>query len=142
MAEAITHVAYSAVFTPSGGSAWTILDLVDINDSEAGNLTELTTDNSLVVNGMFVDSNRGSIAISAKNMAQSTNAGAVNGTVGSLVLKYAKRSAGKGYVASNYLSITYGNAVLNGISRAAAVVGDGNFTVNFSATVKTAAVGA
>jgi hypothetical protein len=140
MAEAITHVAYSAVFTPSGGSAWTILDLVDINDSEAGNLTELTTDNSLVVNG--------SIAISAKNMAQSTNAGAVNGTVGSLVLKYAKRSAGKGYVASNYLSITYGNAVLNGISRAAAVVGDGNFTVNFSAygtdnaTVKTAAVGA
>jgi hypothetical protein len=148
MAAAVTHVAYSAGFTPSGGSLWTIGDLVDIADSESGNMTELTTDNSLVVNGMFVDSNRGEITVTAKDMTGTTNAGAVIGTAGSLAIKYAKRSAGKGFVSSFYLTVTYANAVLRSISRQAGVTGEGTLVLVFGAygtdgsTIKTAAVGA
>lgn len=133
MSAAITHVAYTAAFTPTGGSAWNMTDLMDLSDSEDGDITELTTDASQVVNGMFSDNIKGEITVTCANLAHSTDAGAVIGAVGSLVIKYAKRSAGKGNVSSNYLAVTYANAVVRSVRRQGGVTGHGTFVVAFGA---------
>lgn len=148
MSAARTHVAESAGFTPAGGALWTMTDLLELGDGEGADLSELTTDNSLVVNGMFADNLKGDITITCSDMAHSTNAGAVVGQVGSLAIKYGLRSAGKGRVASNFLTVTYANAVVRSIHRQAGVTGHGTIAITFGAygtdgaTVKSAAVGA
>jgi hypothetical protein len=148
MAAAVTHVAESIIFTPSGGAAWTLTDLLHLADGEGVDLTELTTDNSLPVNGMFGDNLKGEISASASDLSHSTNAGAVAGQVGSLAVRYGKRAAGKGRTAGAYLTVTYANAVLRSLHREAGVTGHGTIAVTFGAygtdgaTVKSAAVGA
>lgn len=147
MGAAVTHVAKTSVFTPSGGSAWNHTDLQEISESEAGDVTELTTDVSQVVNGMFVDNIKGEITIVVTDLSQTTNAGAAIGSVGSLAIHYGKRAAGKGNVASSDLIMTYAAAILRSIGRHAGVTGHGTLTMTFGAygtdgtTVKTASIG-
>ncbi len=146
MAAAITHLAKSAAFTPSGGSAWNLTDLADLADGESGDISELVTDNSQVVNGMFANAIKGDISITCKDLSHSINAGCAIGSVGSLAIRYGKRAAGKGLVASADVVVTYANAIVKDIRRNAGVTGDGTFSVVFGAygtdgsTVKTASV--
>jgi hypothetical protein len=148
MSAAVTHIAYSAVFTPAGGSAWNITDLLDISEGDGGNVTELTTDNSQVINGKFIDSISGKITLQSSSLAHTTDAAAVIGAVGALVVKYAKRSAGKGNVASNYLTVTYASVMLESMARHGGAVGASSLSIEFGAygtdgsTFKSAAIGA
>ncbi len=143
---ASTNVATSAIFTPSGGSPWTISDLVEQDDGETASVTKVTTDAAQTVNGMYVDSIEGNINVTATDMENTTNAGAVIGTTGSLAIKYTRRAAGKGGVSGHGLTVTYANAQLHDIRRHAGVTGTGTITFVFGAydpagsAVKSAAV--
>lgn len=143
---ALTSIAKSATFTPSGGSAWNFTDLMDLDDGESASTVDVTTDNAVTVNGMFVDSIKGDISITCSDFEHTTNAGAVIGSTGSLVVRYDRRAQGKGAVSSHTLSVTYANAQVRDIKRRAGVTGTGTITVSFGAydpaglTVKSAAV--
>ena len=123
-----TSVAKSAVF-----AGWTMTDIVDISDGEGGSPVEMTTDNSLTVNAMFVDSIKGTIQITLSDPEQSTNASCVTAKTGSLVVAYQQRTQGKGFVAAHTLSVTYANAQLQTIQRHAAVTGTGTLVLTFTA---------
>jgi len=148
MAAATTHTAKSAGFTPSGGSLWSMTDLLEISEDENGDVTQLTTDNSQVVNGVWVSSIKGDITLVVSDLSQLTNAGAVTGAAGALTVKYAKRQAGKGDVSGQYITVTYATVTLVGIRRRAGSTGNSQMEVMFSAygtdgsTLKTASVGA
>lgn len=131
--SARTHIAKTAAFTPSGGSAWNITDLVDADDGESGSPTDLVTDGAATVNGMFVDAIKGTITIISKDLSHTTNAGAVIGATGSLVIGYGLRTIGKGFVSGNTLSVTYANAQVRDIRRRASATGDGMFEIVFGA---------
>jgi hypothetical protein len=143
-----TFVAKSATFVANSATA-ALTDLLELGDGESGSDTDVTTDNAQTVNGMYVDSIKGQIAATVTDNELITGSGAAAlkvGATGSLTVLYARRAAGKGFVSAHTMTITYANAQLKSIQRAAGVVGTGKMTLMFGAydpagsAVSTAAV--
>jgi hypothetical protein len=144
----LTSLAKTAAFTANSVTA-NLTDLLGLTDGEGGDAMNLTTDNAQTVNAMFVDSIQGQIVVTCSDIELTKGSGAaalVIGATGSLVIAYARRTQGKGFVSGHTMTITYANAQLRGIQREAGVTGTGKLTLTFGAydpagsAVQTAAV--
>ncbi len=109
MADQLTYRAKTAVFV-----ALNLLPLVDISSAQSGNVTTLDADANSYSQGAFVDGISEDIEITIDDVNVATNASAVIGTNGSLVITYEKRADGKGAAGTPNKVATFANATLTG----------------------------
>lgn len=134
MAQNISYIAIAAAFTPSGGSSTPITDLEHVDYGESGQEVDMTTDASITVNGMFLDSIKGEITVQTSDLTllEASNA-FVMGTTGSLLITYGKRQKGVGIISGSNRTLTCANAQVRSITPGAGATGASVINIRFGA---------
>lgn len=116
MADADTYMMKSVVFTPAGGSAQTIDGVDDVQVEDGGQVVAHGAGNNFTVLAHFMDDADATITVRSRNQSLLADADLLKGTVGSLVITYQKRKAGKGGVSGQDRTITAAQAMVGPVN--------------------------
>jgi hypothetical protein len=116
-------------WTPDGGSAIPILGLQTLRFSEGGEVTDLMSDASELVQEQPLHSIKGAIEIGTLNQAHM----ALDLGAGSLTFDIERVKSGRGAVSSSAKTVTFGNAVLKSKVAPADSTPGGTTTLSFEA---------
>jgi hypothetical protein len=115
-------------FTPSGGSAYTMVGCTDVSITESGDPVDLSTDGSPHIQAVFIDN----IAVEATVSFTKLPEGSLKaGMTGSLVLKAIDRASSGSGVGSDTITMTMPKATVVDISPTVATGGLSTVAVRF-----------